>query len=124
MSINSRSILTGLLAGVAALTFTTLSAQQPDGTAGKAMMGQHQKMMAQMEASQKTLDGLVAKMNAATGDAKVEQIAAVITEMAAQHRQMHQHMMMMHGSMAPATGATGQPGAPAAGAGAGEHNHK
>jgi hypothetical protein len=42
----------------------------------------------QMRESQKKLDDLVAKMNAATGEAKVEAIAAVVTELVVQRRAM------------------------------------
>jgi hypothetical protein len=54
-------------------------------------------MMADMQAKQKKLDDVVAKMNAATGQEKIDLMAAVLTEMAA----MHQGMMcpMMQGEM-------------------------
>ena len=73
---------------------TTAAAQQP------AM--DHQKMMADMQAQQKTLDDLVAAMNAATGPEKVDRIAAVVNEMAAMHKRMTTMMMqggMMQGGM-------------------------
>lgn len=55
------------------------------------------KMMDDMQAQQKRLSEMVAKMNAATGQAKVDQIAAVVTEMAAMHGRMTSMMTMMHG---------------------------
>lgn len=61
----------------------------------QAMMA---KMMADMQTQQKHLDEMVAKMNAATGQARVDQIAAVVTEMAAMHGRMASMMNMMHGS--------------------------
>ena len=56
-----------------------------------------QAMMANMQAQQKKLDELVAQMNATTGPAKVDRIAAVVTEMAAMHKRMS--TMMMEGGM-------------------------
>ena len=56
-----------------------------------------QTMMAGMQAEQKTLDDLVAQMNAAQGPEKVDRIAAAVTEMAAMHKRMS--IMMMHGMM-------------------------
>ena len=60
---------------------------------GAHMMPDHQKMMADMKASQKKLDDLVAAMNQATGDDKVDKLAAVVTELVAQHREMCGRMM-------------------------------
>ena len=68
-------------------------------------------MMANMQAAQKKLDDLVAQMNAATGSEKVDRMAAVITEMAAMHKDMCAQMMnggmmsmmmqMQHGAASP-----------------------
>ena len=60
---------------------------------GAHMMAYHQKMMADMKASQKRLDDLVAAMNQATGDDKVDKLAAVVTELVAQQREMCGRMM-------------------------------
>jgi hypothetical protein len=60
---------------------------------GAHMMADHQKMMADMKAAQKKLDDLVAAMNQATGDDKVNKLAAVVTELVAQHRDMCGRMM-------------------------------
>ena len=60
---------------------------------GAQTMADHQKMMADMKASQKKLDDLVAAMNQATGDDKVNRLAAVVTELVAQHREMCGRMM-------------------------------
>ena len=54
---------------------------------GAHMMADHQKMMADMKASQKKLDDLVAAMNQATGDDKVNKLAAVVSELVAKHRE-------------------------------------
>jgi len=60
---------------------------------GANMMADHQKMMADMKASQKKLDDLVAAMNQAAGDDTVDKLAAVVTELVAQHREMCGRMM-------------------------------
>jgi len=52
--------------------------------------------MGEMHASVAKLQELVAKMNAASGDAKIEQIAAIVNELVAQHTGMMQQMMSMH----------------------------
>jgi hypothetical protein len=65
----------------------------------KAMMGEHDRMMADMKAADQRLDGLVAKMTAASGQAKVDATAAVVTEIVAQRKTMRDGMMQMHGGM-------------------------
>jgi ABC-type glycerol-3-phosphate transport system substrate-binding protein len=64
------------------------SAAAPSVAQGCAMMAQHKNMMAMMAADDQKLADLVARMNAATGDAKVEAIAAVVSEIAAQRARM------------------------------------
>jgi len=85
---------------------------------GAHMTADHQKMMADMKASQKRLDDLVAAMNQATGDDKVDKLAAVVTELVAQHREMCGRMMsgnmmpmsmMQHTPEATAPEPTGKP---------------
>ena len=66
------------------------------------MMADCQKMMSDMKAGQAKLDDLIAKMNAATGPGKIDQMAAVLTELVAQQKAMHSHMMSMgHTSAGP-----------------------
>jgi hypothetical protein len=65
----------------------------------KAMMANHEKQMADMKAADQRLDGLVATMNAASGQAKVDATAAVVTEIAAQRKTMRDGMMNMQGGM-------------------------
>lgn len=77
----------------------------------QAAANQHE-MMAKMQAQQKKLDDLIAQMNAAPGSEKVDRMAAVITEMAAMHKDMCTQMMnggmlsmmmqMQHGAASPA----------------------
>ncbi len=61
------------------------------------LMQMHQKMMADMAAMDQKLDGLVTQMNAAQGQAKVDAMAAVISEMINQQKQMREHMASMMG---------------------------
>jgi hypothetical protein len=62
----------------------------------KAMMAEHEKMMADMKAADQRLDELVVKMTAASGQAKVDATAAVVTEMVTQRKTMREGMMRMH----------------------------
>lgn len=86
----------------------TAQQQAPRPMAGRAqgmampdaqMMGMHQKMMADMKAMDATLDGLITKMNAAKGTAKVDAIAEALTTMVQQHKAMRDGMMQMQGQM-------------------------
>ena len=67
--------------------------------AGRGMMVQQQQMMAEMQAEQKKLVELVAAMNTAGDADKVNRMAAVITEMVAEHGRMGEHMMSMQSGM-------------------------
>jgi hypothetical protein len=65
-----------------------------------AMKAQQEKMMAEVQAADQRLDGLVAKLNAASGQAKVDATAAAVTEIVAQRKAMRESMMtMQHGMM-------------------------
>ncbi len=84
------------------------------GDQSDQMKQMHQTMMSEMEAMDQKLDGLVAQMNAAQGQAKVDAIAAVINEMNNDRKQMMEHMASMMGRggmMGGMMGAEGQPGA-------------
>jgi hypothetical protein len=65
----------------------------------KAMMADHEKMMADVKAADEHLDGLVAKMNDASGQAKVDATAATVTEIVAQRKTMRERMMGMQHEM-------------------------
>ena len=105
-----------LLAGAALVAQTTTkdhtvsSAAAPASPQRPAM--DRQKMMADMQASQKKLDELVAAMNAAAGADKVDRIAAVVNEMVAMHKRMS--AMMMQGGMMEMMHGAAQSPAPAA----------
>ena len=64
-----------------------------------AMMAQHEKMMTEMKAADQRLDELVAKMNQASGQAKMDATAATVTEIVAQRKTMRDRMMQMHQRM-------------------------
>lgn len=62
----------------------------------KEMMGRHQQMMEEMKAADTRLDALVTRLNGASGDdARLDALTAVVTEMVAQRRQMHERMASM-----------------------------
>ena len=63
------------------------------------MMKMHEQMMADMKAGQAKLDALLKEMNAATGSAKVDAVAAAVNELARQHTGMHGRMGQMHQQM-------------------------
>jgi hypothetical protein len=70
-----------------------------NGGQGRGMMAERQQMMADMKAMDQKLDDLVAKMTAAKGTERIDAIAAVVKELAAQHTQMRGRMMTMHEGM-------------------------
>ncbi len=91
-------------------------AQSASGAATSAMklpetgmMAERKKMMADAQAAEKRLDELVAKMNASQGTAKIDQIAAVVNELVAQHKRMREGMMSMPGGMMQRMQAAPQP---------------
>lgn len=97
------------VAGVMRFGFSVASASQ-QGSAGQAtakplqpgmqdMMKMHERMMAEMKAADSKLDALLKDMNAATGDAKVKAMAAVVDELVQQHKAMHGRMGQMHQQM-------------------------
>ena len=63
----------------------------PQGPARPGMM----TGMAEMQAMDKKLDELVQRMQSATGPAKVDAIAEVVTALVAQHKDMHSRMSGM-----------------------------
>ena len=65
----------------------------------KAMMAEHEKMMAEMKVADQRLDQLVTDMNSASGQAKVDATAAAVTEIVSQRKTMRDRMMGMHGGM-------------------------
>ena len=113
-----RRIVTAIVAGCAAVVISAVSgvaAQTPPAhqhaAADKAkpaaameakcqaMMAEHEKMMADMKAADQRLDGLVATMTAAAGQAKVDATSAAVSEIVAQRTTMRDGMMKMQEGM-------------------------
>jgi vancomycin resistance protein YoaR len=63
------------------------------------MMKMHEQMMTEMNAADAKLDALLKEMNAASGNARVNAMATVVTELVRQNRSMHEHMGQMHQQM-------------------------
>jgi hypothetical protein len=63
------------------------------------MMGMRQSMRAEQASTDAKLNDLVAKMNAASGEKKVDAIAAVVSEMVAQRQARHEKMATMQSKM-------------------------
>ena len=91
-----------VIGGIAALMLTATMgvAQQPrpvtpDRRAG--MSDRNQMSMVTMDSLNQHLDSLVGRMNRASGDQKVQAMAAVISEMVAQRKAMQERMHQMMG---------------------------
>lgn len=65
----------------------------------KAMMAEREKMMADMKTSDERLDQLVAKMRAASGEARVEATTEVVAAMVEQRKAMRERMTAMQEKM-------------------------
>ena len=63
------------------------------------MMSQRSEMIRHMQAMDKKLDELLADMNQAKGNRKVDAMAKVVNELASQRKQTRQDMMQMHDGM-------------------------
>lgn len=90
----------------ATLPASALFAQEEQGKMGDMMKGDHaqmaemhEKMDAEMKAQNAELDKLVAAMNSATGEKKVDAIAAVVSKLVEQRKAMHEKMGAMHKKM-------------------------
>jgi outer membrane murein-binding lipoprotein Lpp len=91
-----------------------ISAVQQQGTAAQqaqpgmqGMMKMHEQMMAEMKANRARLDALVNEMNSASGNAKVDAMAVVVTELVRQQNTMHERMGQMHEQMMSGRGMMG-----------------
>jgi hypothetical protein len=115
-----KRILTTMMAGCAAVAISTvwapgLAAQapqtpQPAATTKakptspmaakcKAMMAEGEQMMTDAKAADQRLDGLVVKMNAASGAEKADATAAVVSELVTQRKTMRDGAMKMQHDM-------------------------
>jgi hypothetical protein len=62
------------------------------------MAGQHNMMMS-MQASNRKLDDLIAQLNAAKGNDRIDKLVAVVNELVAERKQMTSMMSMQGGMM-------------------------
>jgi hypothetical protein len=110
ISVAALSIVLAVAVGATRFGFdVTEATQQNPAVQGTQPAHQHgepdvptthgQQMMAEMKAADARLDALVRDMNAATGEAKVSAIAALLSELVQQHESMHSHMEQMHQQM-------------------------
>jgi hypothetical protein len=97
-----------ILAFAAAMAQGTAQ-QQPQANM-QDMMKMHQQMMVAMKADDAKLDTMLKDMNVAVGDAKLNALAAVVTELARQHRTAHGQMGQMHQQMMGMMGGRGMGG--------------
>jgi hypothetical protein len=95
-----------LCLGGSLLVAASSSAQEPGHQGDTARGMSRQMMMQRVQAADARLDRLVNEMNRATGARKIPAMAAVINELVAQRKQMHQRMgqMMESGMMEGAGG--------------------
>ena len=97
------SLIAGLLLVGATVTLApAAAAQQPRDSMRVRSDSGMARMRAVRDSADARLDSLVRAMNSASGDRKVQAMAAVINELVAERRMMHQHMremMMGHGGM-------------------------
>ena len=106
--------VTRLALAVALLLVLTFSMGRAQGTAPQPqgnmrdMMKMHEQMMASMKADDEKLDALLEEMNTATGEAKVDALAAVVGELARHHTNMHEQMEQLHMHMMDGGGMRGR----------------
>jgi hypothetical protein len=75
-------------------------APQEKARQGGMMAHEHQQMMTDLAARQTRLEQLVATMNTAVGEAKIDAIAALLTQLVSDMKGEQQHHMEMHAGMA------------------------
>lgn len=88
--------------GPAPQTATTSQPQKaPADLSAKcqAMMAEHATLMADMKSADERLDTLLSKMHTASGQEKVDAVAAVVSELVTQRKTMRDRMMSMNQSM-------------------------
>lgn len=90
----------------ATLPASALLAQEEHGKMGGIMKGDdakmaemYQKMEAEMKAQNAEVDSLVAAMNSATGEKKVDAIAALVSKFVEQRKAIQERMAEMHKNM-------------------------
>ena len=91
-----------LLVGNVACSRQAVAAQPPPAAQSPGMGGMmkmHEQMMTEMRKGDARLQTLVEQMNAANGTAKVTAMAAVVSELVAQQKMLHEQMGSMHREM-------------------------
>jgi cell division protein FtsL len=92
----STRIMAAIVAGL--IQSAILFAQEPSSIEGmdkqkhREMMPKHAKMMEVQKAQDAEIDRLIAEMNAATGEKRVDAIIAVLNKLVAQRKAMHEKM--------------------------------
>ena len=108
MNTTTRSSVGPRMWAAVALLITVLStpvvlAQTPAPGGHGQRMAEQKAMMAKMAAADQKLADLTARMNAAKGEDKVAAMAALLNELVAQRKQMHQSCGMMNTAPTAAT---------------------
>ena len=80
------------------MTRTTMGGSGMMGNQG-AMMAEHGSMMQQAQELDSRLDGLVAAMNEAQGEKKIDAVAAVVDELVAERKALNHTMASMQPQM-------------------------
>jgi hypothetical protein len=93
LAVTGALLASGLSATLYAQAQTDKATPPKMGMMHDKMSAHHDKMMADMKAADEKLDALVAKMNGAKGNAKVDAMAAVVNELVAQRKMMRGQMM-------------------------------
>jgi hypothetical protein len=89
-----------VLAGMLVVAGAVGRAQNPPVAPGQpAMMAGQQQMMASMQAADRKLDDLVAQLNAARGDDRLDKVIAVVKELVAERKTMRDMMAGRGGMM-------------------------
>lgn len=84
--------LVGVLAEETGKSETTKSVSEPSGEMGKG------QVMASLKDQDAELDKLVAEMNSALPEKKLDSVAAVVTKLVEQRKAMHEQLQRMIGS--------------------------
>ena len=85
-------IVGGLLQTATLFAQDTRSMKEMDQKEHREMMPKHAKMMEEQKAQDAEIDKLLAEMNAATGEKRVDAIMAVLNKLVEQRKTMHEKM--------------------------------
>ncbi len=99
--VGALAVLSGSFMAAQAPSANAAKQDQAAATAGQNMMAMRQRMMADQKEADARLQPLIDKMNGATGSAKVDAMAAVVTEMVRQRTADRQSMNQMSQMMMP-----------------------